>query len=213
MLLCCSYSAQWTVLRKFGCFSQVLFFLRVGQIFDSCFSVKWKFCKPDRHSVFSSPPLAQFQPSVCAQPPCQLWQEPAERCEVQAPPLIRQLWWQGAGRVPGHSGPPLWQPRGRGPRMQANGKRGRVWPSNHPLLLTEGQRRRTSRGWASDSAPSLVSDQAPNQSNPGLWGCPSPVHALLFFSAFGEAQVTQEATASNPPVPHSWPRAWKALQP
>lgn len=153
---------------------------------------KCKLYKPDRHAVSSSPPSAQFQPPLCAQPPCQLWQEPAERCEAQAPPPVRQLWWQGAGHVPGHSSPAFWQPWGSFSCPQANGKWGCVWPPNQPLLLPTPQRWCKSWAWVSVSASSLASasDSPTDLSKPGLNVCPSPIHILLLFSAPGEAQVT-----------------------
>lgn len=177
------------------------------------FFFKWKPYKLERRAVSSSPPSAQFQPSLCAQPPCQLWQEPAERREAQAPPPVRQLWWQGAEHVPGHSNPPFWQPWGSCACPQANGTRGCLWPQNQPLLLPTATG--WCKSWASVSAPSLAPtpDSATVLWNSGISVCPSPVYILLLFFAPGEAQVTQEATASNTRMPRTWPSTWKALQP
>lgn len=171
--------------------------------------------KQTRQAHSLPPPSAQFQPPLCAQPPCQLWQEPAECCEAQAPPLVRQLWWQGTRYFTGHSSPTIQQPRGSFTCLQENGKWRCVWPPDPSLLLPWVQRWCKSRAWASVSGSGLASasDAVPQLSEPGFSICPFPLHLLLFFSAPGETQVTQKATANDTPMPHCRPSAWTALQP
>lgn len=191
----------------------VQFFLELGLLL---FSSE----KQTRQAHSLPPPSAQFQPPLCAQPPCQLWQEPVECCEAQAPPLVRQLWWQGTRYFPGNGGPAIQQPRGRFTCLQENGKWRCVWPPNQSLLLPWAQRWRKSRAWAPVSGSGLASasDAVPQLSESGFSVCPFPLlhhhhHHLLFFSAPGETQVTQKATANGTPVPHCRPSAWTALQP